>query len=76
MFEYIDSRVILAIPSNLWFEFSTQWLKELKNVQLHMLKHQLLNFGTFTSLSMHIIHSMAHTHSGSETPWWIPSMGW
>ena len=55
-----DANPILAVKSDLYFGFQIRCMRELRNVQMHMAKYRPQNYGTITSVLMHIMRHIAH----------------
>jgi len=58
---YLWQSPILCVRSKDFFEFQARRMLELFNVQLHMAKHRSANYGTVTSVLMHLIKLVNHT---------------
>ncbi|KIM76118.1 hypothetical protein PILCRDRAFT_91756 [Piloderma croceum F 1598] len=56
-----DANPILAVKSDLYFGFQIRRMRELRNVQMHMAKYRPQNYGTITSVLMHMMQHIAHS---------------
>jgi len=56
---------ILPVKSDLYFGFQIRRMKELRNVQMHMAKYRPENYGTITSVLMHMTRHIAHSPEAS-----------
>jgi hypothetical protein len=52
---------ILAVKSAVYFEFQSRRMKELRNVQIHFSKYRPANYGTITSILMHMLRHIPHS---------------
>jgi hypothetical protein len=56
-----DREPILAVKSELYFGFQIRRVKELKNVQIHFSRYRPANYGTITSVLMHMLRHIPHS---------------
>jgi len=49
------------VKSELYFGFQIRRAKELKNVQIHFSRYRPANYGTITSVLMHMLHHIPHS---------------
>jgi hypothetical protein len=61
-----DANPILAVKSELYFGFQIRRMRELRNVQMHMAKYRPENYGTITSVLMHMTRHIAHSPVATE----------
>jgi hypothetical protein len=59
--DYLDSEPILWIKSDVFFQFLSRRLVELRNVQLHLAHLQPSNYGIMTAVILHIMRSVMVT---------------
>lgn len=60
MKKYLSNPVILCVPSQVFYAFSTRRMLELQNVLARLSVHRPNNFGICTSLIMHLIRCVCH----------------
>ena len=58
---YLEEFPLLCVRSADFFEFQERRMLELSNVQFHMAKHRSENYGTVTSLLMHLMRLVDHS---------------
>src|ERR1700679_2189360 len=51
---------ILAVKSEVYWGFQIRRMKEIRNVQLHLSKFRPKNYGTITSVLMHMMRHIPH----------------
>jgi hypothetical protein len=61
MHDYLVSEPFICVKSDTFFRFTQRRMLELRNVQMHLSVRPPLNFGTITSLLMHLIRYVCHS---------------
>ena len=66
MERYLKRRTpILAVNSTVYFKFQIRRMRELQNAQVHLSGYRPANYGTITSLLMHMMRHVPHSPQAS-----------